>query len=197
MSARRLPDFPSPVLAAMTSRIKLLGRMDLIETRRPAVTAASRRLTPEGGEVELRLSTMPTCVRRETRHVEYVNPDVLVKDFARHSDFPTKTSKNERHDCDSLHGIVLVTGPTGSGKTTTLYSSMKYTRPLPEVNVCTVEDPIEMVENRNYNQMQVQQNTRCRLRGRHPHADAAEIPISSWSAKSAIWRPRKWRSRRR
>jgi general secretion pathway protein E len=92
------------------------------------------------------------------------------------------------------HGIVLVTGPTGSGKTTTLYTTLKQLA-VPEVNVCTVEDPIEMVVP-ELNQMQVQpaidltfaQGIRTLLR---------QDPTSSWSAKSAIWKPRRWRCRRR
>jgi type IV secretory pathway ATPase VirB11/archaellum biosynthesis ATPase len=92
------------------------------------------------------------------------------------------------------HGIVLVTGPTGSGKTTTLYSTLKHLA-TPELNVCTVEDPIEMVSP-EFNQMQVQR----RSIWISPPACARccdRIRTSSWSAKSAIWKPRRWRCRRR
>jgi general secretion pathway protein E len=144
---------PSPVLAAMTSRIKLLGRMDVIEKRRPQ-DGRIKTVTPEGGEVELRLSTMPTAFG-EKLVMRIFNPDVLVKDFAELG-FTDEDLKKWSGMISKPHGIVLVTGPTGSGKTTTLYSSMKHLA-TPEVNVCTVEDPIEMVEPQ-FNQMQVVQN---------------------------------------
>ena len=144
---------PAPVMAAMTSRIKLLGRMDVIEKRRPQ-DGRIKTVTPEGGEVELRLSTMPTAFG-EKLVMRIFNPDVLVKDFGELG-FSDDDLKKWTGMITKPHGIVLVTGPTGSGKTTTLYSSMKYLA-TPEVNVCTVEDPIEMVEPQ-FNQMQVQQN---------------------------------------
>jgi general secretion pathway protein E len=144
---------PTPVLAAMTSRIKLLGRMDVIEKRRPQ-DGRIKTVTPEGGEVELRLSTMPTAFG-EKLVMRIFNPDVLVKDFSELG-FSDDDLKKWSGMISKPHGIVLVTGPTGSGKTTTLYSSMKFLA-TPEVNVCTVEDPIEMVEPQ-FNQMQVQQN---------------------------------------
>jgi general secretion pathway protein E len=144
---------PTPVLAAMTSRIKLLGRMDVIEKRRPQ-DGRIKTVTPEGGEVELRLSTMPTAFG-EKLVMRIFNPDVLVKDFSELG-FSDDDLKKWSGMISKPHGIVLVTGPTGSGKTTTLYSTMKYLA-TSEVNVCTVEDPIEMVEPQ-FNQMQVQQN---------------------------------------
>ena len=144
---------PTPVLAAMTSRIKLLGRMDVIEKRRPQ-DGRIKTVTPDGGEVELRLSTMPTAFG-EKLVMRIFDPDVLVKDFSELG-FTDEDLKKWTHMITKPHGIVLVTGPTGSGKTTTLYSSMKYLA-TPEVNVCTVEDPIEMVEPQ-FNQMQVQTN---------------------------------------
>jgi general secretion pathway protein E len=144
---------PTPVLAAMTSRIKLLGRMDVIEKRRPQ-DGRIKTVTPEGGEVELRLSTMPTAFG-EKLVMRIFNPDVLVKDF-NELGFTDDDLKKWHGMISKPHGIILVTGPTGSGKTTTLYSTLKYLA-TPEVNVCTVEDPIEMVEPQ-FNQMQVQQN---------------------------------------
>jgi general secretion pathway protein E len=137
----------------MTSRIKLLGRMDVIEKRRPQ-DGRIKTVTPEGGEVELRLSTMPTAFG-EKLVMRIFNPDVLVKDFSELG-FTDDDLKKWTGMISKPHGIVLVTGPTGSGKTTTLYSSMK-SLATPEVNVCTVEDPIEMVEPQ-FNQMQVVQN---------------------------------------
>ena len=144
---------PTPVLAAMTSRIKLLGRMDVIEKRRPQ-DGRIKTVTPDGGEVELRLSTMPTAFG-EKLVMRIFNPDVLVKDFSELG-FNDDDLKKWNGMIAKPHGIVLVTGPTGSGKTTTLYSTMKFLA-TPEVNVCTIEDPIEMVEPQ-FNQMQVQSN---------------------------------------
>ncbi|MGE5624079.1 MAG: GspE/PulE family protein [Bacillota bacterium] len=144
---------PAAVLAPVTSRIKILARMDIAEKRRPQDGRIKTR-TPDGTEVELRLSTMPTAFG-EKLVMRIFDPVVLLKDF-RALGF-TETDENFWNAMiDSPHGIVLVTGPTGSGKTTTLYSTLKQVA-KPEVNVCTVEDPIELVEPA-FNQMQVQAN---------------------------------------
>ncbi len=144
---------PTPVMAAMTSRIKILGRMDVVEKRRPQ-DGRIKTVTPDGGEVELRLSTMPTAFG-EKLVMRIFNPDVLVKDFSELG-FSEEDMSKWNGMISKPHGIILVTGPTGSGKTTTLYSTMKFLA-KPEVNVCTIEDPIEMVEPQ-FNQMQVQHN---------------------------------------
>jgi general secretion pathway protein E len=144
---------PTLVMAAMTSRIKILGRMDVVEKRRPQ-DGRIKTVTPDGGEVELRLSTMPTAFG-EKLVMRIFNPDVLVKDFGELG-FSDEDLKKWNGMIAKPHGIILVTGPTGSGKTTTLYSTLKHLA-KPEVNVCTIEDPIEMVEPQ-FNQMQVQQN---------------------------------------
>ena len=142
---------PTPVMAAMTSRIKVLGRMDVVEKRRPQ-DGRLKTITPEGSEVELRLSTMPTAFG-EKMVMRIFNPENLVKDY-KELGFSDEEEKKWTHNASAPHGIILVTGPTGSGKTTTLYSTLKELA-KPEVNVCTVEDPIEMVEPA-FNQMQVQ-----------------------------------------
>jgi general secretion pathway protein E len=142
---------PTPVMAAMTSRIKVLGRMDVVEKRRPQ-DGRLKTVTPEGGEVELRLSTMPTAFG-EKLVMRIFNPENLVKDY-RELGFSEDDERKWSHMSRQPHGIILVTGPTGSGKTTTLYSTLKQLA-APEVNVCSVEDPIEMVEP-SFNQMQVQ-----------------------------------------
>jgi len=142
---------PTPVMAAMTSRIKVLGRMDLVEKRRPQ-DGRLKTVTSDGGEVELRLSTMPTAFG-EKLVMRVFNPENLVKDF-KELGFSEEDERKWSQMIGQPHGIILVTGPTGSGKTTTLYSTLKHLA-LPEVNVCTVEDPIEMVEP-TFNQMQVQ-----------------------------------------
>ena len=142
---------PTAVMSAMTSRIKLLGRMDVIEKRRPQ-DGRIKTLTASGMEVELRLSTLPTAFG-EKLVMRIFDPDVVVKDFAELG-FSDDDAKRWNTMTERPYGIVLVTGPTGSGKTTTLYSTLK-TLATEEVNVCTIEDPIEMVEGA-FNQMQVQ-----------------------------------------
>ena len=142
---------PTPVMAAMTSRIKVLGRMDVVEKRRPQ-DGRLKTVTPDGAEVELRLSTMPTAFG-EKMVMRIFNPENLVKDYGELG-FSDEEEKKWAQISSAPHGIILVTGPTGSGKTTTLYSTLKQLA-APEVNVCTVEDPIEMIEPA-FNQMQVQ-----------------------------------------
>jgi general secretion pathway protein E len=142
---------PMSVMTAMTSRIKVMGRMDLVEKRRPQDGRIKTR-TVEGQEVELRLSTLPTAFG-EKLVMRIFDPEVLVRDFAELG-FSEEDLARWRKMTEQPNGIILVTGPTGSGKTTTLYSTLKHLA-TPEVNVCTIEDPIEMVEPA-FNQMQVQ-----------------------------------------
>jgi general secretion pathway protein E len=143
---------PPAVLSAMTSRVKLLGRMDVVEKRRPQDGRIKTR-SADGSEIELRLSTLPT-VFGEKLVMRVFDPDVLVKDFVQLG-FSSEDLQRWHAMTRRPNGIVLVTGPTGSGKTTTLYSTLRQLA-TEEVNVCTVEDPIEMVEPA-FNQMQVQQ----------------------------------------
>ncbi|MFZ6746568.1 GspE/PulE family protein [Undibacterium sp. JH2W] len=142
---------PATIMIAMTARIKLLGRMDVIEKRRPQDGRIKTR-TSDGQEVELRLSTLPT-VFGEKMVMRIFDPEVVVKTLPELG-FPLNDAKRWDHLTSKPHGIILVTGPTGSGKTTTLYTTLKALA-TPDVNVCTVEDPIEMVEG-SFNQMQVQ-----------------------------------------
>jgi len=142
---------PMAVLNAMTSRIKILGRMDVVEKRRPQDGRIKTR-TPDGQEVELRLSTLPTAFG-EKLVMRIFDPDVLVRDFSELG-FSAEDSQRWHKMTTQPSGIILVTGPTGSGKTTTLYSTLKQLA-TPEVNLCTLEDPIEMIEP-SFNQVQVQ-----------------------------------------
>lgn len=144
---------PTPVMGAVTSRIKALGRMDVVEKRRPQDGRVKTK-TPNCNEVELRLSTMPTAFG-EKLVMRIFDPDVLVRGFEELG-FSNTDVQRWSQWVHRPHGIILVTGPTGSGKTTTLYSTLKQLA-QPEVNVCTVEDPIEMVSG-EFNQMQVQHN---------------------------------------
>jgi len=142
---------PMGVLNAMTARIKLLGRMDVVEKRRPQDGRIKTR-NPRAEEVEMRLSTLPTAFG-EKMVMRIFDPDTAVKDLD-----ALGFSQHDAQRWEALvrrpHGIVLVTGPTGSGKTTTLYSTLKRIA-TEEVNVSTVEDPIEMIEPA-FNQTQVQ-----------------------------------------
>ncbi|MBX3671931.1 MAG: Flp pilus assembly complex ATPase component TadA [Burkholderiales bacterium] len=141
---------PYPVLVAMTSRIKILGRMDVVEKRRPQDGRIKTRM-PDGEEIELRLSTLPTA-HGEKVVMRIFDPEVLTRDFG-DLGFTKDEQETWHHLTSQPGGILLVTGPTGSGKTTTLYTTLKQLA-TPEVNVCTIEDPIEMVDPR-LNQMQV------------------------------------------
>lgn len=143
-------ELPQQVGAAVTSRIKILGRMDVAEKRRPQDGRLKTR-TPEGNEVELRLATLPTAFG-EKLVMRIFDPDVLQKTFEQLG--LAEDDLARWHQMTSVgNGIVLVTGPTGSGKTTTLYSTLRQLA-TSEVNVCTIEDPIEMMEPA-FNQMQV------------------------------------------
>jgi general secretion pathway protein E len=142
---------PMTVLNAMTARIKLLGRMDVVERRRPQDGRIKTR-NPRGDEVEMRLSTLPTAFG-EKMVMRIFDPDTAVKDLDALGFSPHDAQRWEQL-VKRPHGIVLVTGPTGSGKTTTLYSTLKRIA-TEEVNVSTVEDPIEMIEPA-FNQTQVQ-----------------------------------------
>ena len=143
-------ELPSPVMTAVTARIKILSRMDVAEKRRPQDGRIKTR-SASGREVELRISNMPTAFGEKVV-MRIFDPDLVVKDFAQLG-FSPDEGAHWRSMVERPHGIVLVTGPTGSGKTTTLYSTLKHLA-TPELNVCTVEDPIEMVAP-EFNQMQV------------------------------------------
>ena len=143
---------PLGVMNAMTARIKLLGRMDVVERRRPLDGRIKTR-RPEGTEVEMRLSTMPTAFG-EKMVMRIFDPEAAVKDLEQLG-FGSHDAPRWQELISRPHGIILVTGPTGSGKTTTLYSTLKRLA-TDEVNVCTVEDPIEMIEP-SFNQTQVHQ----------------------------------------
>ncbi|MCP4042333.1 MAG: type II/IV secretion system protein, partial [Gammaproteobacteria bacterium] len=146
-------ELPPPVLAAVTSRLKAIGRMNVVEKRRPQDGRVKTK-SPGGKEVEMRISTMPTAFG-EKLVARIFDPDVLVKGFAKLG-FSEHDRKRWEHMVDQPYGMILVTGPTGSGKTTTLYSALKHLA-KPEYNVCTIEDPIEMVDPQ-LNQMHVQHN---------------------------------------
>ena len=142
---------PMAVHNAMTARIKLLGRMDVVEKRRPQDGRIKTR-NPRGDEIEMRLSTLPTAFG-EKMVMRIFDPDSTAKDLDALG-FADHDAKRWESLVQRPHGIILVTGPTGSGKTTTLYSTLKRLA-TEAVNVSTVEDPIEMIEP-SFNQTQVQ-----------------------------------------
>ena len=146
-------EIPAAVMTAVSSRIKILGRMDVSEKRRPQ-DGRIKTKTPNGQEIELRLSTMPTAFG-EKLVMRIFDPEVLQKNFESLG-FGKQEHQLWQDMIKKPNGIILVTGPTGSGKTSTLYTTLRKLA-KPEVNVCTVEDPIEMIEPL-FNQMQVQQN---------------------------------------
>lgn len=145
--------FPPQVTTAVVSRLKSLGRMNVAEKRKPQDGRVKTR-NPAGAEVELRLSTLPTAFG-EKLVMRIFDPQVLLKDF---DQLGLSSADQQRWHAmtQQANGIILVTGPTGSGKTSTLYTTLKQLATR-EVNLCTVEDPIEMVEPA-FNQMQVQHN---------------------------------------
>jgi general secretion pathway protein E len=147
---------PLTVLGAMVARIKLLGRMDVVERRRPLdgriKTRRAEGAEGAGGEVEMRLSTLPTAFG-EKMVMRIFDPDTAVKPLAGLG-FGSHDAQRWQALIARPHGIVLVTGPTGSGKTTTLYATLR-TLATEAVNVTTIEDPIEMIEPA-FNQTQVQ-----------------------------------------
>jgi len=145
-------EIPANITAAVISRIKIMGRLDVAEKRKPQ-DGRIKTLSPDGAEIEMRLSSMPTAFG-EKLVLRIFDPEVLVKNFAALG-FEKTESEIWNNMISRPHGIILVTGPTGSGKTTTLYTSLKHLA-KPEVNVCTIEDPIELIEP-SFNQMQVQQ----------------------------------------
>ena len=142
---------PPGVMNAITARVKLLGRMDVVEKRRPQDGRIKTR-NPRSGEIEMRLSTLPTAFG-EKLVMRIFDPETAVKDLDALG-FSQHDAQRWEQLVKRPHGIILVTGPTGSGKTTTLYSTLRRVA-TEEVNVSTIEDPIERIDPA-LNQTQVQ-----------------------------------------
>ena len=145
--------FPPQVTVAVVSRLKSLGRMNVAEKRKPQDGRVKTK-SPAGTEIELRLSTLPTAFG-EKLVMRIFDPQVLLKDFDQLG-LSDEDQRRWHAMTRQTSGIILVTGPTGSGKTSTLYTTLKQLATR-EINLCTVEDPIEMVEPA-FNQMQVRHN---------------------------------------
>ncbi len=141
---------PGGVHPPIVSRVKMLSRMDISEKRKPQ--DGRIKTEREGREVELRVSTLPTAFGEKVV-IRIFDPETLVQDIAQLG-FEDDEKAAFESWIDHPHGLILVTGPTGSGKTTTLYSALKALAG-PDVNVTTIEDPIEMVWD-GFNQVQVQ-----------------------------------------
>jgi general secretion pathway protein E len=145
-----IQEMPKVVHQAVVSRIKTVARLDIAEKRRPQ--DGRLKTTRQGQEIELRVSSLPVAFG-EKLVMRIFDPQVLVQDLAGLGFYPDELE--QFNDFISRpHGIILVTGPTGSGKTTTLYSALT-TLSTSEVNITTIEDPIEMV-NPRFNQTAVQ-----------------------------------------
>ncbi|GFO70663.1 type II secretion system protein E [Geomonas limicola] len=143
-------DVPRQLHPPMVSRIKMMSRMDLAEKRRPQ---DGRIKTSHGGkEIELRVSTLPVAFGEKVV-IRIFDPDILMQELDQIGFYPREFQLYSSF-IRRPNGIILVTGPTGSGKTTTLYSSLRALS-SPEVNIVTVEDPIEMVME-EFNQVGVQ-----------------------------------------
>ncbi len=129
---------PQGMHAAIVSRVKVIGKMDIAEKRLPQEGRV--RLVAEGREIDLRVSSMPTLLGEKlvVRVLDKANLHVKMEDLGIRHDGLEAFKRMLRQP----HGLVLVTGPTGSGKTTTLYSALDLLR-SPERNIVTVEDPVE------------------------------------------------------
>ena len=142
---------PKAVHSAITSRIKALARLDIAEKRRPQdgrIKIGQR----DGKEAELRVSTIPVSFGEKTV-MRILDTNVIFQDL-NELGFSKRDKAVYNSFITAPHGIVLVTGPTGSGKSTTLYSTLKKIA-SPEINIVTVEDPVEMVHE-DFNQISVQ-----------------------------------------
>lgn len=141
---------PKAVHPAITSRIKTIARLDMAEKRRPQ----DGRIKMERGgvESEIRVSSIPVAFG-EKMVMRIMDPEILFQELEKLG-FTSMDLIRYRKFLDMPHGIILVTGPTGSGKSTSLYSSLRYLS-TPDINITTVEDPIEMVHE-DFNQIAVQ-----------------------------------------
>lgn len=140
---------PRSVHPAILSRIKGLARLDLAEKRRPQ--DGRIKVERNGNEAEIRISTVPVAFG-EKAVLRILDPDILLQDLEGLG-FSSADLIKYRKLIEVPNGIVLITGPTGSGKTTTLYSSLRFLA-SERNNITTIEDPIEMVHEQ-FNQIAV------------------------------------------
>ena len=143
-------ELPKNVHPAITSRIKTIARLDMAEKRRPQ--DGRIKLEKEGIESEIRVSSIPVAFG-EKLVMRIMDPDILFQELQNLGFTPMDLLRYQQF-VNLPHGIILVCGPTGSGKSTTLYSTLRYLS-TPDINITTVEDPIEMVYE-DFNQIAVQ-----------------------------------------
>jgi len=129
---------PAPLQAALVSRIKIMASMDISERRLPQDGGIHVKM--EGRPIDLRVSTLPNKFGEKVVLRIIDNQNILVS--LEQLGFDKQTMERFRRQVHQPHGLMLVTGPTGSGKSTTLYSSLAELS-SPDINICTVEDPIE------------------------------------------------------
>jgi len=141
---------PKPVHSAFVSRIKTLARMDIAEKRRPQ--DGRIKTEQEGKEVELRVSTLPVSFGEKVV-IRIFDPTILMQNIESLG-FLKRELVLFKSFIAAPYGLILVTGPTGSGKTTTLYSALRVLS-SPDVNISTIEDPVEMIYE-DFNQTSVQ-----------------------------------------
>src|SRR5690606_25200749 len=134
--------FPLQVSVAVVSRLKTLGRMNVAEKRKPQDGRVKTK-SPKGNEIELRLSTLPTAFG-EKMVMRIFDSDVLLRSFDQLW-FSSEDQRRWQGMVQQPNGIILVTAPTGSGKSTTLYSTLRQLAST-QVNVCTIAGPDEIVE---------------------------------------------------
>jgi general secretion pathway protein E len=141
---------PKKVHSAIVSRIKNLSRLDIAEKRRPQ---DGRIKTDKGNvEVEIRISTVPVAFGEKVV-MRIMDPDILFQEVEALG-FTEEDFARYRHMFSMPHGLILVCGPTGSGKSTTLYSTLRRIS-TSDINITTIEDPIEMIHE-EFNQISVQ-----------------------------------------
>jgi general secretion pathway protein E len=143
-------NLPKVVHPAIVSRVKTLSRLDIAEKRRPQ--DGRIKVSHDGKDAEIRVSTIPVAFG-EKLVMRILDPDIIFQDLS-NIGFSPESLKVYNSFANAPHGIILVTGPTGSGKSTTLYSTLKCIA-TPEKNIVTVEDPVEMVHE-DFNQIAVQ-----------------------------------------
>jgi general secretion pathway protein E len=147
---RNAETLPPGLKAAIASRIKIMARLDIAERRLPQ--DGRIKLAIRGVDIDFRVSTLPTA-HGESIVLRILDRSQVALDFDKLG-FEPRTTTQLRQAMRNPNGIVLVTGPTGSGKTTTLYTALKELT-MPDVKVFTVEDPIEY-QLAGVNQVQVQ-----------------------------------------
>lgn len=147
---RTILDVPQNMESSFVTRIKVMARMDIAEHRRPQ----DGRITIKykGTEFNLRVNTLPVSDNREKIVIRILRPSKNISDF-QSLGFDEEDIRKLEYLYKSPYGIILVCGPTGSGKTTTLYTVLQQINDDIR-NICTVEDPVELqIEGLNQSQV--------------------------------------------